>query len=150
MDEQKLVTSAGGELKPPLNEHLQLVVKTGLELKLEEFERRLAALEAPKSALLLASPNGQYTVQILATDDGAGIWIANPDPRGSWRPCVAMYNGWFHGAVVGLWGNKDPINLVNDTSMVAGLCANTHTGEGTLQLTGHGLVHQYTAQQLAR
>jgi hypothetical protein len=62
----------------------------------------IAAGTPTSSKILLESPNKKFKIQLIATDEYAGIWI-NGDPSGS---MVAITNDGQKGSVVGVFGPK--------------------------------------------
>lgn len=61
---------------------------------------RQAKTDVQTDHLILTSPNGQYTITLRATNNGAGIWI---NEKGSART-IALHNAGQSGAFVGLYG----------------------------------------------
>jgi len=122
-----------------------------VEQRLADFERRLTALEAKKHEIVLDSPSGHHSVTIRADDRGAGIWIGNSRTEGPWKPCVALYNGYGQGAVIGVWASQVPGQPHHDNGITACLATDQASGIGLLQLVdAKGLVTQYTTQNLIR
>lgn len=74
-----------------------------LEEKIAHIFHTQEKAQDPPHTLVLKSPNGKYSITLLCTDEGAGVWLTGSKTTDS---TVSIYNGFHQGPVVGLFGDR--------------------------------------------